>query len=54
MDIHEFCLYDDEFAGDEFADDAEGFGAVDDLDLHGADRAGYVAVPAEESVPASD
>jgi hypothetical protein len=42
MDIYEFPIYDDAFSADEFADDTEGFGAIDDLDLHDGDRGAYL------------
>lgn len=41
MDIYESSLYDD-LGADELADEAQGFGTVDDLDLHGADARAFV------------
>lgn len=53
MDIHESAVYDDIFAADEFADDTEGFGAIDPRDLHGADAPIAFRDPPRPAPPAA-
>ncbi|HSJ15998.1 MAG TPA: hypothetical protein VK939_16440 [Longimicrobiales bacterium] len=46
-------MYDDIFAADEFADDTEGFGAIDPRDLHGADAPIAFRDPPRPAPPAA-